>query len=96
MTPHFETGYAKIHLPCYINGEIHVQRQIRIYRALAMSFDIPGRDENRVEVNHINGDKHCNYIGSLWKSFLYHYFLNITHKNQLTHHKYKYHYYQEY
>ena len=65
MTPHFETGYAKIHLPCYINGEIHVQRQIRIYRALAMSFDIPGRDENRVEVNHINGLTEDNSLKNL-------------------------------
>lgn len=65
IRPHVEANYYKIQLPCVIDDHIRIRRPIRIYRALALSFDLPGHDEEHTEVNHIDGNPSNNTLKNL-------------------------------
>lgn len=70
MNPSTEDGYVKLNMPLYTEDErAYYPKRVKLHRAMAMSFDLPGYSEETQSINHINGFKGDNRLKNLeWMS----------------------------
>lgn len=70
LIPSIEEGYVKLHMSLYTENEsTYYPKRVKMHRAMAMSFDLPGYSEETPSINHINGIKADNRLKNLeWMS----------------------------
>lgn len=61
---YIDNGYQKLPMSHVINGE-RIKKNIKMHRAIAISFDIPGYDEEHIFINHINGIRSDNNLKNM-------------------------------